>query len=123
MSHVRQVSASDFTDLAHNGSQALLVDFYADWCAPCRAMAPVVERIAREQCGRLSVVKLNVDRDRQIAVRHGVRSIPTLLFFVGGEELDRLVGFPDPKEVKRWAAALLELVAGGKEHSRRAEPA
>ncbi len=123
MSHVRQVSASDFTDLTHNGSQAVLVDFYADWCAPCRAMASVVERIAREQGGRLTVAKLDVDRDRQIAVRHGVRSIPTLLFFVRGEELDRLVGFPGPGEVRRWAAALLDLAADGKEPSRRPQSA
>jgi thioredoxin 1 len=123
MAHVRHVSASDFTDLIRSSPQPVLVDFDAEWCAPCRAMAPVVERIASDHGGRLTAVKLNVDRDPQIAVRYGVRSIPTLLFFVGGDELDRLVGFPDPSEVEHWAAALLELAGDGREPSRRPQPA
>lgn len=117
MNLVRQLSEREFQATVSSGAR-LLVDFYADWCAPCRAMAPIVETVARDHQGRLTVGKLNVDDESQIAIRHGVRSIPTLIFFAGGEEVDRLVGYPGPREVKSWAAALVKMTADGKEPSR-----
>lgn len=78
--------------------KVVLVDFYADWCGPCRMVAPVVEQIAEEYAGRAVVGKLNVDENEEIAVRYGVMSIPTLIAFKNGEVAGKLVGV-QPKEV------------------------
>lgn len=73
-----------------------LVDFYADWCGPCKMIAPIVEEIATERTD-ITVGKVNVDNDPQIAISYGVQSIPTLIVFKNGQETNRIVGFR-PKE-------------------------
>ena len=70
----------------------VLVDFWAVWCAPCRAIAPIVEQIAAEHSGRLKVVKLDVDESSETSVRYGVMNIPTLLLFKGGKVVERWIG-------------------------------
>src|SRR5262245_59608644 len=75
-----------------------LVDFWAVWCAPCRAIAPIVEQIAAESEGRLKVVKLDVDENGETSIRYGVMNIPTLLLFKGGKVVERWIGV-QPKSV------------------------
>jgi thioredoxin 1 len=70
----------------------VLVDFWAAWCGPCRAIAPTVEELAKEYAGKLKVVKLDVDENQEISIRYGVQSIPTLMLFKGGQAAERLVG-------------------------------
>ena len=72
----------------------MVVDFYADWCGPCVAMAPVVEQLADEFAGQLKIGKLDTDQNQEIAIRYGIMGIPTLGLFKDGNLVDRFVGFP-----------------------------
>jgi len=87
----------NFRDAVKNSEHPILVDFWAEWCAPCRMIAPLLDEIAEEYEGRLTVGKVNVDQNRTIASQYGVMSIPTLMLFKGGEIVDQMVG-AQPKE-------------------------
>lgn len=86
------VGDGDFDDEVLDSDVPVLVDFWAPWCGPCRAAAPVLERVAKKYAGRLKVCKLNVGEQGQIAVRYHVASIPTLYVFKHGQVVDQLVG-------------------------------
>ncbi len=88
--------------------QPVLVDFWADWCAPCHRIAPAIEELAHEFDGSATIAKLNVDEEPELARRYGIRSIPSLLFFRSGEAVDRIAGV-QPKRV--LSEKLTELVA------------
>ena len=79
----------------------VLVDFWAEWCGPCRAVAPIVEELAREYDGKLKVVKLNVDDNPQTPSRYGVRGIPNLIVFAGGEVKEQIIGAVPKSELVR----------------------
>ena len=75
----------------------LMVDFWADWCGPCKMLAPLVENLDKEYEGRVTVGKVNVDDEQELAIRYGVMSIPTVIFFKDGQEIDRKVGVMPPE--------------------------
>ena len=77
---------------ALKGDKLVMVDFWASWCGPCRMLGPVVEKLAEQYEGKAVVGKVNVDEQQELAVRYGVMSIPTVIFFKDGKEIDRKVG-------------------------------
>ncbi|HEX7091552.1 MAG TPA: thioredoxin TrxC [Longimicrobiales bacterium] len=83
----------------------VLVDFYADWCAPCKMMAPVLDEVARERAGDLLVGKLDTDRSPAVSERFGIRGIPTLILFRGGKEVARQTGALPKAKLEEWLAA------------------
>lgn len=78
----------------------VLVDFWAEWCAPCRMVAPVVEKIAKEYAGKLKVGKLNVDDNSETPQQYGVQGIPTLILFQSGQVVNQMVGFQSEQKLK-----------------------
>ena len=107
MANVQEVTVADFEAEVLKASTPVLVDFWAPWCGPCRAVAPVLEAIAQEQQGKVKIVKVNVDDNQQLAARYGVQAIPTLLIFKGGQPVDRVVGVSPREELTRRLTAQL----------------
>ena len=87
-----EINETNFEREVLQSTQLVLVDFWAQWCGPCKMLAPVLDEIAVEQNGRAKVVKINVDENPALAQRYNIQSIPTLLYFAGGEVLDRTMG-------------------------------
>ena len=105
MSNLKHFDGPTFDADVLQSGLPVLVDFYADWCGPCRAMEPVVEQIASELEGKVLVGKLDTDANQEIAIRYGVMSIPTLGLFRNGKLVDRKVGFPGgPAPIRNWIA-------------------
>ncbi len=98
MGHVAEITDATFDREVLQSPVPVLVDFWAPWCGPCRAIAPLVEEIAQQYAGKLRVAKINVDDNPEAATRYGVRGIPTLLLFQGGQVKDQIVGAV-PKKV------------------------
>ncbi len=94
-----EVSDDTFQTEVIESDTPVLVDFWADWCAPCKMIAPVVEQIAEEKDGDLRVAKLDVDENQRIAASMGVMSIPTFILFKDGEPVARLVGFASKEQL------------------------
>ncbi|MDB9391263.1 thioredoxin [Microcystis aeruginosa] len=92
MSEVPAVTDATFKDEVLDSADPVLVDFWAPWCGPCRMVAPVVGEIAEQFQGQVKVVKLNTDENPNIASQYGIRSIPTLMIFKGGQKVDMVVG-------------------------------
>ena len=86
--------------------EVLMVDFWAEWCAPCRAIAPTLDDIARESAGKVSLAKVNVDNEPALAARYGIRSIPTILFIKGGAVVDQVIGAVPKAQIKKKLDAI-----------------
>lgn len=103
-----RLSDRDFDRVVSDASVSLLVDFYADWCAPCRVMAPALDEIAHEHEGRVLIAKLDTDKNKNAAARFAIRSIPTLILFENGVEKLRQAGAMRREQIE----AILGLQAG-----------
>ena len=97
MAHPVAVSDASFDTEVVKAQQPVLVDFWAEWCGPCRMIAPILENIAEEYVGSLKITKLDVDNNPQTAMKFGVQSMPTMILFKDGQAVERIIGYM-PKE-------------------------
>jgi thioredoxin 1 len=96
-----KVTAANFNEVVLKSTTPVLVDFWAEWCGPCRAVAPILEEISNEYAGKIKIVKLNTDEEGSVAMKYGISSIPTMNLFVGGEVVKSIVGArPKPAIVR-----------------------
>jgi len=93
MSKAPEINDSNFEEEVLKNPSLVLVDFWASWCAPCRTMSPIIDAVAAEYAGKVKIVKLNVDENPVNSAKYAVMSIPTMIFFKGGKEVERQVGF------------------------------
>ena len=101
MSKPVEVTDNNWDTEVLKADQPVLVDFWAPWCGPCRMVGPIVDELATEYDGKVKFVKLNSDDNAQTAARYGVRSIPTLMMFKGGEAVDHVIGFRPKSQLKQ----------------------
>jgi thioredoxin 1 len=104
---VTAVSDAEFDKVVLQSEQPVLVDFWATWCGPCRALAPVVDEVASAYNGKLKVVKMDVDANTATPQRYGIRGIPSLLLFKGGQVTDQIVGFVPKDTIDKSVVKLL----------------
>jgi thioredoxin 1 len=103
MENIKHLDGPTFEVDVLEAALPIVVDFYADWCGPCRMMTPVLERLAGEYAGKVTVGKLDVDVNQDIAIRYGVMAMPTLGLFKAGKLVDRLVGYPgSAAPIREW---------------------
>ncbi len=92
---------ANFESEVLKSNEAVMVDFFAPWCGPCRMMAPIVEKLAEEYKGRVKIGKMDIDENGNIAQQYGIQSIPTIIFFHKGEAVDKMVGFQSEENLKK----------------------
>lgn len=101
------MNTEDFENIVINGKKEAIVDFWAVWCGPCKMLAPTIEALADELDGKIAVGKVDVDENRELAMKYGVMSIPTVIFFKNGEEVTRLVGVQSREKLLETANKLM----------------
>ncbi|HVF10852.1 MAG TPA: thioredoxin [Abditibacteriaceae bacterium] len=99
MSEVAVVGAGNFDAEVLESAQPVVVDFWAEWCQPCKMLTPVLDKMSQKYAGRLRVVKCNVDENQDIAMRYGVMSIPNLIFYKDGQVVNQAVGYMNESQL------------------------
>jgi thioredoxin 1 len=105
---VVEVNDASFEQEVLQSDQPVLVDFWAGWCGPCKALAPIVDEVASEYSGKLKVMKMDVDRNQATPMRYGIRGIPALLLFKGGKVADQIVGYVPKDTIARSISRVIE---------------
>ena len=99
--HVIAVDESNFQEVVLESREPVLVDFWAEWCGPCKMLSPIIDEVAKENVGKVKICKLNVDNAQRIYKCYGVVSIPTVMLFKDGEEVERAIGFRPKSDIIR----------------------
>ena len=107
MSKTVEFTDSNFSEEVENASTPVLVDFWAEWCGPCRMVGPIVDELAGEYDGKVKVGKVNVDHNPEVSVKYGIRSIPALMIFKNGEVVDQIIGAVPKTHLKKQIDAQL----------------
>lgn len=101
MANIKNFGQDNFDSEVLKSDLPVMIDFWAPWCGPCKMVGPIVETLAEENAGKISIGKLNVDENQSLAVQYGVRGIPTLLFFKDGQEVKRIVGAQNKNQLQK----------------------
>ena len=104
MSNIKNLNAETFENEI-SGNVPGLVDLWAEWCAPCKALAPILDEVSDELAGKIVITKVNLDENQDLAMKYSIRSIPTLLLFKNGELLDMQVGLPSKSDLVDWISS------------------
>ncbi len=107
MANVLEVTVSTFDAEVAESPIPVIVDFWAPWCGPCKMLAPTLDAVSQEVAGKVKVVKVNVDDNQQLAVKFGVMSIPTMIIFKGGQQVNRMVGAKSRDEIVKALTAVM----------------
>ena len=98
--NVTSTTKDTFAEEVLHASTPVLVDFWAEWCGPCKMLSPILDELAEEYQGRVKIVKVNIDQEQALATEYGVRAIPTLLLFTQGQVADQIVGLRSKRDLK-----------------------
>lgn len=102
-----EITEANFQEVVMNSQTPVVVDFWAEWCGPCRMVGPIIEKMSGEYEGRAAIGKVNVDNNPAVSAQFGVRNIPTILFIKGGEVVDKVVGAVPEAQLKAKLDAIL----------------
>jgi len=102
------VDENNFQNTVLQAKSPVLVDFWAQWCGPCLATAPILEELAKEYTGKINFAKVDVDANGPLAVKYGIAAIPTMLLFKGGQPVQQIIGYKPKKELKKVLDEVLE---------------
>ena len=102
MSNIKNLNVENFENEVTDSEVPVLVDFWAEWCAPCKALSPILDEISEELKGKIAVTKVNLDENQDLAMKYSIRSIPTLLLFKSGELSDMKVVLPNKSDLLDW---------------------
>ncbi len=105
--NISQLTTADFQDTITKSPLPVLVDFWAPWCGPCKAIAPILEELALDLAGKLKIAKVNVDEAGEVAAQFGIRAIPTMILFKNGQPVDTFVGLVDKATLRAKVAVKL----------------
>ena len=105
MTDIKNLSLDNFDNEISSSNTPVLVDFWAEWCGPCKMLGPILEEISVDLKDKLQVVKVNLDENQDLAMKYSIRSIPTLLLFKGGELIDTKVGLLPKSDLVEWLSA------------------